>query len=416
MSALDRSVRVALIGCGERGSRYFEHIGSRVDMAVVGVWDLDPSRMDRLCAIDGDNRNHRMRAWDDVDGTDAIIVATSDNEHLDLALKYASIGLPVLVEKPLCRSLSELERLANTPGDLKAKIFVAHSLRYTAYSQAISRVVRSGRIGSILGMQHAEPVSFGHFAHSYVRGKWSIDSQSGPLLLTKACHDIDLVGYWTGLRVVAVASMGSLSHYHAASAPPGASQHCTDCGLSNDCIFASDAYLEMFDSGVDDWRLLPIADQFSSRREFAAALAGGPYGRCVYACDNDVVDSQVVMLELDNGAIASVTVVGAGRSTEGRRTTIYGSAGELIGNERSLVVHDFATNTSRMEKFPSRRDLPIDALLGEFKGFVLGGDNSANLDDAIESHNVVLSAELARVSRRSVDVGALVRPWATRDS
>ncbi|MFB7223151.1 hypothetical protein [Streptomyces sp. NPDC056227] len=74
----------------------------------------------------------------------------------------------------------------------------------------------------------------------------------------------------------------------------------------------------------------------------ATALAEGPYGRCVYRSDNDVVDHQVVSLEFEGGATASFTL-SAFTPLENRHTKIFGTRGQLTGDGRYIEVYDFLT-------------------------------------------------------------------------
>ena len=48
-------------------------------------------------------------------------------------------------------------------------------------------------IGEIIHIDWTEPVGFWHFAHSYVRGDWAEESVSAPSLMTKCCHDVDIL-------------------------------------------------------------------------------------------------------------------------------------------------------------------------------------------------------------------------------
>jgi predicted dehydrogenase len=61
-------------------------------------------------------------------------------------------------------------------------------LRYSPYSRAVTQVVRSGKLGQLVNAQHFEPVGHWHFAHAYVRGNWSKESESSFSLMTKSCQ------------------------------------------------------------------------------------------------------------------------------------------------------------------------------------------------------------------------------------
>jgi hypothetical protein len=61
-------------------------------------------------------------------------------------------------------------------------------LRYSPYSKALTEVVRSGQLGDLINAVHIEPVGYFHFAHSYVRGNWSKESESSFSLMTKSCQ------------------------------------------------------------------------------------------------------------------------------------------------------------------------------------------------------------------------------------
>jgi hypothetical protein len=67
------------------------------------------------------------------------------------------------------------------------------------------------------------------------------------------------------------------------------------------------------------------------------ALRRGPFGRCVYRCDNDAPDHMVTNLEFEGGATAAFSIEGC-VSYEGRRTRVLGTRGDIVGDERAMEV------------------------------------------------------------------------------
>jgi predicted dehydrogenase len=108
-------------------------------------------------------------------------------------------------------------------------------------------------------------------------------------------------------------------------------------------------------------------------------LRSGPYGRCVFRSDNDVVDHQVVSLEFDGGITASFSMQ-AHTSYAGRRIRIMGSNGDLVGDEQTLSVVDFGTD--RKTEWNARDIADLDSGHG-------GGDYGLVRDwvQAVSQHN-----------------------------
>ena len=142
------------------------------------------------------------------------------------------------------------------------------------------------------------------------------------------------------------------------------------------------------------------------------ALRTGPYGRCVYAGDNDVVDHQVVNMEFPSGATCSFTM-SAFTPMEHRRTRLMGTHGFIDGDGHTLRVVDFRTGEDRTvdaveeggaSAGPSVEDGHgggDEALTEAFLTAVSTGDTSTLRSDAAESlatHRVVWAAERARVT------------------
>ena len=132
------------------------------------------------------------------------------------------------------------------------------------------------------------------------------------------------------------------------------------------------------------------------------ALQRGPYGRCVYQCDNDVVDNQVVNLLYENGVSVSMTMCAFTEHCE-RIINVMGSRGQIRGNMESstLEISDFATgnHTTLHVHTPSGGHSGSDAaMMREFLQTLRSGRGSKTSADAsVESHLIALAAEESRL-------------------
>ena len=199
--------------------------------------------------------------------------------------------------------------------------------------------------------------------HSFVRGKFRNREIATPIILAKSCHDLDLMVWFMGRPAIRVSSFGGVTHFRAAAAPEGAPERCTDgCTVQQDC--PHDA--ERFYLGPDDEvaRIWPWSDVSldSTREARRRALETGRYGYCVYRCDNDVADHQVVAVEFEGGATASFTMQGLG-SDEERSIRISGTRGELRG-----VLHSGVIEVSRHGVFGNERHEVGGSALGHYGG------------------------------------------------
>jgi predicted dehydrogenase len=156
-----------------------------------------------------------------------------------------------------------------------------------------------------------------------------------------------------------------------------------------------------------------------TERGVRQALRDGPYGRCVYACDNDVADHQVVTIEFDDGVTATLTM-SAFTPHGRRRTRIMGSRGFLEGDGRQVTVTDFVTGRAEPEPVDGGRptaaegghgDRPAAAedghsggdfgVIGAFVDAVASGDRSlvcTGPRESLDSHRMAFAAERSRLT------------------
>jgi len=135
----------------------------------------------------------------------------------------------------------------------------------------------------------------------------------------------------------------------------------------------------------------------------------GPYGRCVYECDNDVCDNQIVNMEFEGGRTASFTMIAFSSDICVRKTRIYGTLGELECDGNRIRHTDFRGVGNQTEYCPKEHH-PTNMtghsygdynLMRSFIAAVGTGDPSKVLsgpDETLESHRIVFAAENSRLA------------------
>jgi predicted dehydrogenase len=418
------SITLAIIGAGKRGEAYANYAKLHPDrLQIVAVAEPRPVLRDRMAAA------YQIPAECCYDGyeafatepklCDAVAICTQDRMHLGPIEALAPKGYAILLEKPMSPDLAECERIiecVKTHGNLFA---CCHVLLYTELTQKLRELLRAGIIGDIVSIQHLEPVAWWHQAHSFVRGNWNRSAESSFMLLAKSCHDLDWMRHLVGSRCRRVASFGSLRHFRAAEKPAGAAERCLQCpdAIESACPYsANQLYLGHFGR---DWIIDYLNDVITggdgTRENVAAALADGPYGRCVYACDNDVVDNQTVMLEFDGPVTATFTMT-AFTPTIHRSTRLFGTRGYIETDFTKIKAFDFLTETEAVYDTAVDPDSATAAevhgggdyyLMDAFVRAVATGDTSgihSGPDATLESHRIVFAAEQARLT------GAILAP------
>ncbi|MER5381720.1 Gfo/Idh/MocA family oxidoreductase [Streptomyces sp. NPDC002688] len=413
MSSVASVVTLAVVGAGDRGTGHARWALDSPERAkVVAVAEPRETRRNRFAAAHALEPDAAVDDWRVLAArgriADAVLICTLDREHLEPVLEFASLGYHILLEKPMALTEDECRRIVDAVEKTGVILAVGHVLRYTRYTRAVKEVVDSGRLGDVVNVQHLEPVGFWHQAHSFVRGNWGRTDRATSMLMAKSCHDLDWLQYILGQPPVRVSSFGRLSHFRPENRPEGAADRCLDCAVETACPYsARREYGERLARGEHHWPLSVLVDDFTPEA-LEAALREGPYGRCVYACDNDVVDHQVVSMEFASGATATFTMTAFTEQAD-RRTRIFGTRGELRGDGGSVSVYDFLTRTAEAVDLAGMGGMDAagghgggDAgLMDSFVAAVATGNPDlvkSGPRESLTSHLTVLAAERARHS------------------
>lgn len=407
-----------LLGAGQRGRHvYGAYALRRSDrLRFVAVAEPDEQRRRIFAAEHGIPSSRRFVDWPEMleaELSRVCVIATPDRCHAEPAMAALGLGLDVLLEKPVARSLRECYKVLEAARVGSGSLTVGHVLRYTPFFTTLNRLIGSGRLGRLITVEHREDVAYWHTAHSFVRGNWARAGEATPMIVQKCCHDFDILA-WNlgtpaeGTRVTGMRSFGSLMHFRPEHAPVGATARCTDpCPVAATCPF--DAGRLYLDPGLTGWPVHTITDDLS-RRGRMRALREGPYGLCVYTAGSDVVDHQTVAMETSSGATA-VLVMNGHAARQERTARYHGSRGSVFA---AFGSHPRIEFTDHQGGAPEQ--IPITAAEGGHGGgdaglidafldsLETGMPSKTSTESWFESHLLAFGAERSRLTGKTVDI------------
>lgn len=272
---------------------------------------------------------------------DAAFICTQDAQHCEMALKTLELGYDICLEKPAAVTIEECELIRDRANALGRKVMLTHVLRYAPFYNQIKKLVLKGTFGDVVNLDLTENIAYWHFALSYVRGPWRDMGKSTPTIIAKCCHDLDLIQWLMDKRCTRVSSYGKLYYFNAAHAPEGSAEFCVDCDkrTRENCPYDSyKVYPERMAMGVvgGTARLKgrDIFEVIDNREDIIT--------RCIFHCDNDAVDHQIVNLDFEDGATAHLTMTAFSEDCH-RTIALHGTKGEVFGDmeEGKLYVNVF---------------------------------------------------------------------------
>ena len=410
---------VAILGAGARGALTYGRLMNRrtEQFDIISLCDMREDRLERFskefgvkpenCFTDENEFFKQRRA-------DLLVIATQDDDHVRHCLRAFELGYDVMLEKPITEKKEECEALLAAQEKYGNRALVCHVLRYAPAYRKVAELLDVGEIGRLVAIDLLEPVGYWHQAHSYVRGNWRTTESAAPMILAKCCHDLDLLQWWAKSRCVSVSSVGDLTFFNEQNAPEGATAKCLDCPHVDSCAYsAKRIYLDMWKengSRADFWPTDVFVSYPLTEEKILADLATSPYGRCVFHCDNNVVDHQMTQMTFENGVKASLTMT-AFTIMGGRRATFYGTQGELTMDDDAVTLKPFGKEPI-VYSIATLLDGGYATHGGGDEGMIRslydmlsgGGTLSTSLAASVESHLMGIAAEESRLAG-----GALVK-------
>ncbi|MBQ8771524.1 MAG: Gfo/Idh/MocA family oxidoreductase [Bacteroides sp.] len=408
-----RPVSIVAIGAGNRTNKYLEYVKQHPDkVKLVGVVELNDIRRKHVadcfsldasqCFVDyRDFFQHPVEA-------DAVMICTPENMHFEPTMQAIERGYHILLEKPIAQTLEECMLIAQAARKHDVLVSVCHVLRYHPYFMKIKELVDSGELGNIISINHRTSVGLDRTAHGFVRGLWRKEAVTNPMLMSKCCHDIDFLLWLTKTPCRKLTSFGSLRWFKEKNAPEGSAARCVDCKVESRCPFSA---VDLYRVRRDWIANFDVPEGKTIDEVIEEQLRYGLYGRCVYRCDNDVVDHQIVSMEMESEVTINFSM-DVFTVKDNRETHICLTEGEIDGDETRLKVCRFRGAKEEVYDFSDLAHQPFHAgadlnIVADFIDAIQENRRNVvtSIEQSVESHRICFEAERSRKEQRTILFG-----------
>ncbi len=365
---MKQKLKIIVIGAGNRGMGYSATAKKMPeDYEIVAVAEPSDSRRNFMKETYGIPEDRCFSDWRPLLAlgkiADAAFICLMDRDHSEAAIAAIHLGYHLLLEKPIAPTPEECVAVTRAAEEKGVAVLICHVLRFAPFFVKLKELILSGAIGEVQAVSLTENVGLVHQSHSFVRGNWGNSTRSSTMLLQKSCHDMDILQWLIDKPCLKAQSFGYLDYFTEKNAPEGAPERCADgCPHAERCPFNAQ---KLYTNSKSEWfrgaatKIVGPTDE-----EVAKALAENNYGRCVYRCDNDVVDRQTVNLEFADHTLVTFNMNAFNGGFGGREIRVMGSKGELLGNSGEQEVTLVTFETGNTEQIP---------VLGSGDSSILGG-------------------------------------------
>ena len=410
MNKEQRPVSIVAIGAGNRTNKYLEYVRKNPDKArLIGVVELNDLRRQKVADEFGLDASCCYTDYRDFFRSpleaDAVMICTPENMHFEPAMLAIETGYHVLLEKPIAQTLEECVAIGEAARRKNVIVSVCHVLRYHPYFIKLKELACSGELGNIISINHCTSVGVDRATHSFVRGLWSREADTNPMLISKCCHDIDFLLWLTKTRCRKITSFGSLRWFRSKNAPEGSAERCVDCKVEAQCPFSA---VDLYRVRRDWISNFDIPQGKTIDQVIEDELREGKYGRCIYHCDNDVVDHQIVSMEMDSEVTINFSM-DLFTLKDHRKTHICLTEGEIDGNETLLRVRRFRGGAETVYDFSNLSHQPFHAgadldIVADFIDAIHSEEKylRTSIDLSVESHRICFEADRSRKEQRMV--------------
>ena len=412
-----KKVTAILIGAGLRGRIAYSSYALKHpdEFQVIAVAEPDDTRRTEFAKQHGIPLEMQFADYKELLNkeklADCAMICTQDKMHFEPTILALQKGYHVLCEKPMSPSKTEIVEMGKASKKYDRILSICHVLRYSPFFVKIKELLEQQSIGKVMSIQHIEKVGYWHYAHSYVRGNWRRADESSPMIMAKCCYDLDILAWLVDSKCTTIQSFGERSRFKEENAPKNAPNYCMDgCEHRDTCPYYAPKFYFEHEYAVG---FVHAVSEDVCPESLSQALRKGPYGRCVYHCDNDVVDHQIVNMQFENGVTATLTM-SAFTSQCSREIHIMGTLGELKGNMDDATIElrsfvDGSVQCIRLDTPHVGHGGSDEKMMKDFVHRVAENKpTKTSADQSVESHLMALAAEDSRLHGSVVDLRSYV--------
>ena len=198
-----QTVGVGMIGSGFMGLTYSEVVANHAKgcrlVAIAGG-----RRANQLAAdysVAAESSIDALLARSDID---AVVLATPDQDRLELTLKAAAAGKHVLAEKPMAPTVAECDQMIAACAKAKVNLAVVKTERFRKLTMKAKQYIDEGTLGPIQMLRTVSAFPLSLTKELIAERQWMLDSQGGGLFMGMASHNTDFLRWLTGRNAVKV--------------------------------------------------------------------------------------------------------------------------------------------------------------------------------------------------------------------
>lgn len=190
-------IKSCIVGYGVISQRHVTSIAESKYSELYAVCDIDEEKLKKAKAD-----NEDIKVFLDFDEMlkdkeiDVVHICTPHYLHCEMTEKALLSGRNVVLEKPVCISMEEFERIERAQEKSSKKVCICFQGRERASVKKMKEVLLEiGEIKAINGVLMWQKDE-AYYNSGDWRGKWA--TEGGGLVINQAIHTVDLMGYLTG--------------------------------------------------------------------------------------------------------------------------------------------------------------------------------------------------------------------------